>query len=1290
MRLTAKTTTNSLVSVIFIAALTFIGWVTPAFGDTILHNLYSDSGIIQDSEVFVWENDNNSADDFAEVSDASAPEGDKVFQFNVNSAWGGWGIFFKNSTIDLSGAASGNLVFWVKTPVKLKIEMQETGVSGAKSAVYLNSYGWNGTNTWQEITIPLQDFLNKPLNSTAIYSPFMITVEQTASFSIDHVRITDVGDPVDPPVDPPVEPPVEPPVDTLTPVLPYNLYSDDGIPQDSEVYVWEADGDSLGDFAEVSDPSAPEGDKVHRFNVDSAWGGWGLFFLDKKLNLSESASGNLVFWVKTPVKLKIEMQENGASGTKSAVYLDSYGWDGTDNWQEITIPLQDFLNKPLDATTIYSPFMISVEQTASFSIDHVRITDGSDTVDPPVDPVDPVDPVVPIIPPIIPESGQSFLYNIYTDNGIPQGSDVFVWEADGDSSGDFAEVSDPSAPEGNKVHRFNVDSAWGGWGVFYATDPDNQTVDFSSYVTGNLIFWIKTPVKLKIEMQETGASGTKSTVYLDSYDWDGTNTWQEIKIPLQDFLNKPLDATAIYSPFMISAEQTAEFSVDYVRIVSPPVHDGATKVEIQDNKFFVNGQPFKVKGVNTNFTPVGKNPLYYDWTVDKRNYEIDIELLKAIGANVVRIYNIPSNQEALLKFYEQGIYMILTFPVGEDDINNKPDMIYRYLSFVSDWMNHPAVLAWCIGNEVDYWYGYNDAQKAEWFSLLNECAKQSHLFETSAGITPHPVTTANSGIEEIGVHALKSDDVNMPNLDFWSIQTYRGSGFGNLFDDYKSRSSKPLLISEFGCDAWDGTKGVEDQLTQNQFIASQWNEIAAQVSSDTNPGGICMGGILFQWRDGWFKYEPGALDEHNTEQSWMNYYYPDPYMNEEWWGIIGINAVDPTSRDLREAFYTLMGTDYWRDEPFTKKPKVTLNYWIAGSDTKLTADFEGIFSKVRSRFNPIPISQDSVQTEGVIFNQLIIGASVVDGGSINTGEVAIPRYELVPPAGVDKPGISYFIEVTDEFNRKTYFGKSGEQKTYPEFAEMIFIPISLSLTKTVSSSGGTLIFPDGSTKDGEITFIIPEGAVDGNVEIMVEMLDPTSLHKGPSFAKSEYPIMAYRLSPKGLKFKKPITVSLLYFDGDQPLAQKHPVEPVAYNEEQYGVLLLNESKNEWQLLERNEITVDKENNLVTFQTDHFSIFGVFPLGDITTLTSVSYKPTQKIITPNGDGYNDFLLFNNLEGKGVEIKIFNIAGKKIRSINHEPYQWDGKDDDGNFAEIGVYIYQFKVEGKRINGMIGVAR
>ena len=92
-----------------------------------------------------------------------------------------------------------------------------------------------------------------------------------------------------------------------------------------------------------------------------------------------------------------------------------------------------------------------------------------------------------------------------------------------------------------------------------------------------------------------------------------------------------------------------------------------------------------------------------------------------------------------------------------------------------------------------------------------------------------------------------------------------------------------------------------------------------------------------------------------------------------------------------------------------------------------------------------------------------------------------------------------------------------------------------------------------------------------------------------------------------------------------------------------------------------------------------------------------------IITPNGDGLYDFvkLQFNNPYDKiDITAKIFDIRGALVRDLTSEieyihdvgiaETLWDGKDENGNIVNSGIYIYQIETGKDVINGTIVVVR
>ena len=121
--------------------------------------------------------------------------------------------------------------------------------------------------------------------------------------------------------------------------------------------------------------------------------------------------------------------------------------------------------------------------------------------------------------------------------------------------------------------------------------------------------------------------------------------------------------------------------------------------------------------------------------------------------------------------------------------------------------------------------------------------------------------------------------------------------------------------------------------------------------------------------------------------------------------------------------------------------------------------------------------------------------------------------------------------------------------------------------------------------------------------------------------------------------------------------------------------------------------MDTLKKTVTAKVMHFSRFAIFPAAP---LSNKDFWPKQRIITPARiDGRNDTADFNALDPtQDYEIKIFDLNGRKIRSILNPLTKWDGKNDGGDVVESGVYIYQFKadVNDKKqlISGTITVAK
>ena len=204
------------------------------------------------------------------------------------------------------------------------------------------------------------------------------------------------------------------------------------------------------------------------------------------------------------------------------------------------------------------------------------------------------------------------------------------------------------------------------------------------------------------------------------------------------------------------------------------------------------------------------------------------------------------------------------------DTNAVNLIIADWLTLATNVMNHPAVLGYLIGNEVNM-QGTNRFNPAFW-AALNRVAGAIRQYDTN-----HLISTANADVDTAWTIGMFNATVT--NFNVWCIQAYRGSSFYGLFTDYAAASGKPLLITEFGLDAYDARISAEytnNASLQASYVVSLWNELTANAS-------VASGGFVFEWADEWWK-TVGSPSVHDPG-GWASGAFPDGWADEEWWGI---------------------------------------------------------------------------------------------------------------------------------------------------------------------------------------------------------------------------------------------------------------------------------------------------------------------------------------------------------------------------------------------------------------------
>ena len=97
---------------------------------------------------------------------------------------------------------------------------------------------------------------------------------------------------------------------------------------------------------------------------------------------------------------------------------------------------------------------------------------------------------------------------------------------------------------------------------------------------------------------------------------------------------------------------------------------------------------------------------------------------------------------------------------------------------------------------------------------------------------------------------------NASSIGVWTTNVYRAQTFGTLFEEFESVSGKPLLVTEYGVDAFDMVTSSE-----NEALAAEWTralmlELEAHSVTCTHgcaPHAVASGGAIMSWVDEWYK-----------------------------------------------------------------------------------------------------------------------------------------------------------------------------------------------------------------------------------------------------------------------------------------------------------------------------------------------------------------------------------------------------------------------------------------------------
>ena len=219
---------------------------------------------------------------------------------------------------------------------------------------------------------------------------------------------------------------------------------------------------------------------------------------------------------------------------------------------------------------------------------------------------------------------------------------------------------------------------------------------------------------------------------------------------------------------------------------------------------------------------------------------VDLATVAARGGNSIRTWGIEEAQATLDSAQQYGLTVSLGLPVAAErfgfDYDNAASVAEQRQNIenaVLRYKDHPALLAWIIGNELDM--GFTNPRA---YNEVNELSRLIHKLDGN-----HPTTTMIAALNRETVELVRE---RAPDLDFISLQAY--GALALMPKAIKYLRAGPFMITEWGpLGHWEVGKTqwgapIEQDSTEKgrHYLASYRTLIEPFL-------GPCLGSYVFLW-----------------------------------------------------------------------------------------------------------------------------------------------------------------------------------------------------------------------------------------------------------------------------------------------------------------------------------------------------------------------------------------------------------------------------------------------------------
>lgn len=252
-----------------------------------------------------------------------------------------------------------------------------------------------------------------------------------------------------------------------------------------------------------------------------------------------------------------------------------------------------------------------------------------------------------------------------------------------------------------------------------------------------------------------------------------------------------------------------------------------------------------------------------------------LDLLVELGGNSIRTWSTDGLEELLDQAHERGLTVTVGFWLGHErhgfnyqDQASVLKQLNDCLAAVERFKNHPAVLIWGVGNEME---GTGE-NPAIWYAV-------DHIAREIKKIDPHhPTMTVIAELGE-GGSKVKAFHQFCPNVDLLGINSY--AGIDSISRRYREAGgTRPYIITEHGPQGpWEVGKTAWDSPIE-ATSTEKAEHYARGYRSTVDDASECLGSYAFLWGN-----------KQETTATWFGMLLPDgtrlgaaDAMSQEWTG----------------------------------------------------------------------------------------------------------------------------------------------------------------------------------------------------------------------------------------------------------------------------------------------------------------------------------------------------------------------------------------------------------------------